>query len=436
MSVSGLRASADFGQLGQDMHEFVSELYPICRSITGAGIRETLHRIQRKVPLRIHEVASGTPVFDWIVPNEWTIREAYVKNEQGERIIDFRRHNLHVWSYSTAVDRTMTLDELKGHLASIPEHPDWIPYRTSYYKENWGFCLSHKQLLALKPGNYTVCIDTTLQPGSLSYGEYVIPGRTDETVFLSTHCCHPSLCNDNLSGIATATYLAKLLSDAQPRYTYKFVFIPGTIGAITWLAQNEHTVRHIKHGFVVAGGGDGGSFHYKQSRRGNAEVDQIVEQVLRDSGHPHKVVPFSPYGYDERQYCSPGFNLPVGALSRTPHGQFAEYHTSADNLDFVTAEHMAQTLAVYVSVISALEVNHRYQNVNPKCEVQLGKRGLYRQTGGHTDQPLRESAILWLLNMSDSEHTMLDIAKQSGLPYDVLISAANELLAQNLIQVR
>ena len=435
MSISGLRASADFGQLGQDMHEFVSELYPICRSITGAGIRETLHRIQRKVPLRIHEVASGTPVFDWIVPNEWTIREAYVKNEQGERIIDFRRHNLHVWSYSTAVDRTMTLDELKSHLASIPEHPDWIPYRTSYYKENWGFCLSHKQLLALKPGNYTVCIDTTLQPGSLSYGEYVIPGRTDETVFLSTHCCHPSLCNDNLSGIATATYLAKLLSDAQPRYTYKFVFIPGTIGAITWLAQNEHTVRHIKHGFVVAGGGDGGSFHYKQSRRGNAEVDQIVEQVLRDSGHPHKVVPFSPYGYDERQYCSPGFNLPVGALSRTPHGQFAEYHTSADNLDFVTAEHMAQTLAVYVSVISALEANHRYQNVNPKCEVQLGKRGLYRQTGGHTDQPLRESAILWLLNMSDSEHTMLDIVKQSGLPYDVLISAANELLAQNLIQV-
>ena len=436
MSVSGLRASADFGQLGQDMHEFVSELYPICRSITGAGIRETLHRIQRKVPLRIHEVASGTPVFDWIVPNEWTIREAYVKNEQGERIIDFRRHNLHVWSYSTAVDRTMTLDELKSHLASIPEHPDWIPYRTSYYKENWGFCLSHKQLLALKPGNYSVCIDTTLQPGSLSYGEYVIPGRTDETVFLSTHCCHPSLCNDNLSGIATATYLAKLLSDAQPRYTYKFVFIPGTIGAITWLAQNEHTVRHIKHGFVVAGGGDGGSFHYKQSRRGNAEVDQIVEQVLRDSGHPHKVVPFSPYGYDERQYCSPGFNLPVGALSRTPHGQFAQYHTSADNLDFVTAEHMAQTLAVYVNVITALEANHRYQNVNPKCEVQLGKRGLYRQTGGHTDQPLRESAILWLLNMSDSEHTMLDIVKQSGLPYDVLISAANELLAQNLIQVR
>ena len=436
MSVSGLRASADFGQLGQDMHEFVSELYPICRSITGAGIRETLHRIQRKVPLRIHEVASGTPVFDWIVPNEWTIREAYVKNEQGERIIDFRRHNLHVWSYSTAVDRTMTLDELKSHLASIPEHPDWIPYRTSYYKENWGFCLSHKQLLALKPGNYSVCIDTTLQPGSLSYGEYVIPGRTDETVFLSTHCCHPSLCNDNLSGIATATYLAKLLSDAQPRYTYKFVFIPGTIGAITWLAQNEHTVRHIKHGFVVAGGGDGGSFHYKQSRRGNAEVDQIVEQVLRDSGHPHKVVPFSPYGYDERQYCSPGFNLPVGALSRTPHGQFAQYHTSADNLDFVTAEHMAQTLAVYVNVITALEANHRYQNVNPKCEVQLGKRGLYRQTGGHTDQPLRESAILWLLNMSDSEHTMLDIVKKSGLPYDVLISAANELLAQNLIQVR
>lgn len=437
--ILALRQTLDFDALGQEMHSLVRDLYPLCRSITGEGLRETLRRTARAIGgppgrFEIHEVASGTPVFDWTVPNEWTIRQAYINGPGGQRIVDFRNHNLHVWGYSQPVRATMTLAELKPHLASSAAHPDWIPYRTTYYQPNWGFALPHRQLEALPEGDYEVVIDATLAPGSLSYGELLIPGATRETIFVSTHCCHPSLCNDNLCGIATATMLARLLQGTAMRHSLRFVFAPGTIGAITWLARNPEAVRDIRHGFVVAGGGDGGAFHYKQSRRGDAEVDQIVEHVLRTSGAPFEVTPFIPYGYDERQYCSPGFDLPVGALTRTPHGRFPEYHMSADNPDFVRPEHMAATLQMYLAVFSALETNATYRNLNPMCEPQLGRRGLYRQTGGHVDQPQREAAMLWLLNLSDGQHSLLDVARRAGLPFDAVVLAARDLQAHQLLE--
>jgi aminopeptidase-like protein len=434
MNIFELRPTLNFEQLGQAMYELVTDLYPICRSITGEGTRETLRRIQKHVPLTMHEVPTGTQVFDWVIPKEWNIRDAYIANSRGERVVDFRECNLHVWNYSVPVKKTMSLSDLKPHLATLPEHPDWIPYRTSYYKEAWGFCLSQRKLESLSEDMYEVCIDSSLEPGALTYGEYEIHGQTKETVFLSAHCCHPSLCNDNLCGIATATFLAQLLAPLSLRYSYRFVFAPGTIGAITWLAKNESHVASIRHGFVVAGGGDSGPFFYKRSRREAAEIDRAVEHVLKHSGAPYEIIPFVPYGYDERQYCSPGFNLPVGALSRTPHGQFPEYHTSADNLEFVKARHLSETLRTYLSVISVLEGNQRYKNLNPKCEAQLGKRGLYRTMGGLIDQPLRELAMLWVLNLSDGDHRLLDIADRAGLQFDLVREAADALRTCGLLE--
>lgn len=434
MNIFELRPTLNFEQLGQAMHELVTDLYPICRSITGEGTRETLRRIQKHVPLTMHEVPTGTQVFDWVIPKEWNIRDAYIADSRGDRVVDFRESNLHAWSYSVPVKKTMSLSELKPHLATLPQHPDWIPYRTSYYKEAWGFCLSQRKLESLSEGTYEVCIDSSLEPGALTYGEYEIHGQTDETVFFSAHCCHPSLCNDNLCGMATATFLAQLLAPLSLRYSYCFVFAPGTIGAITWLAKNESRVATIRHGFVVAGGGDSGPFFYKRSRRGTAEVDRAVEHVLKHSGAPYEIIPFVPYGYDERQYCSPGFNLPVGALSRTPHGQFPEYHTSADNLEFVKAQHLSETLRTYLSVIGVLEGNQRYKNLNPRCEAQLGKRGLYRTTGGQIDQPLRELAMLWVLNLSDGDHGLLDISDRAGIQFDLVDEATNALMACGLLE--
>lgn len=433
MNLTELRPTLDFDRLGRDMFGLLADLYPICRSITGHGLRETLRRIQTHIPLIAHEVPTGTPVFDWVIPKEWNIRDAFIANSQGERVVDFRQNNLHVWSYSVPVSATMSLAELKPHLATLPQYPDWIPYRTSYYKEAWGFCLSQRTLDSLAEGPYEVCIDSSLEPGALTYGEYEICGKSRETVLLSAHCCHPSLCNDNLCGIVTAVWLAKLLAPLSLRYSYRFVFAPGTIGAITWLARNESSAGSVRHGFVIAGGGDGGQFFYKRTRRETAEVDLAVEHVLKHWGAPYEVVPFVPYGYDERQYCSPGFNLPVGALSRTPHGRFPEYHTSADNLGFVKAEHLAETLRLYLTIISVLEGNVRYRNLNPKCEVQLGKRGLYRSTGGHTDQPLSEAALLWVLNLSDGDHSLLDIAIRSGIAFDAIYQATCALERQGLV---
>ena len=324
----------------------------------------------------------------------------------------------------------MPLSELKAHLFTLPDHPDWIPYRTSYYSDNWGFCLSHKQLLELKDGQYDVVIDAALEDGHLTYGEYYLPGDTADEVLISCHVCHPSLCNDNLSGIAVATFLAKTLGSSPRRYSYRFLFVPGTIGPITWLALHTEQASRIKHGLVVTGVGDSGPFTYKKSRQGNALIDQVMSHTLRHSGKPYNIIDFFPYGYDERQYCSPGFDLPVGCFMRTPHGQYPEYHTSADNLEFVQPESLGESFAQCLAALMLLEDNRTFINQNPHCEPQLGKRGLYKPIGGDADKARKEMALLWVLNLSDGRHSLLDIAERSGLEFQT-IRASAELLSHS-----
>ena len=316
-SLGPVRAALDTAEVGRALYACVEELYPLCRSLTGDGVRETLRRLQRRVPLTLHEVPTGTPVFDWTIPREWNIRDAYVKNARGERVIDFRESNLHVVSYSMPVQRRMSLAELRPHLHTLADRPDWVPYRASFYSDTWGFCLSQRRLDALADGEYEVCIDSSLEPGSLTYGEYLVPGESTDEVLISVHVCHPSLANDNLSGIAVAAGLAEALTPLALRYSYRFLFIPGTIGAIAWLARNCDQAARIRYGLVLTGIGDSAGFHYKKSRRGDAEIDRAVAHVLRHCGEPFEILDFSPYGYDERQYCSPGFNLPVDTLDGT-----------------------------------------------------------------------------------------------------------------------
>ncbi len=419
----------DLAETGRELFRFAAELFPICRSITGNGLRETLKMVRNRIPLEMHEVKTGTRVFDWEIPKEWNIRDAYVKDASGRRVVDFRQHNLHVLNYSLPVRATMPLSELKEHLYTLPEHPDWIPYRTSYYKENWGFCLTHNQLLSLNEGEYEVCIDTTLEDGYLTYGECYLPGQSSEEVLISVHACHPSMANDNLSGLTVAAALAELLNGHALRCSYRFLFLPGTIGAITWLAQNKDAATRVRHGLVLTCIGDAGGFHYKKSRRGDAEIDRATTHVLRHCGELSAILDFSPYGYDERQYCSPGFNLPVGCLMRSVWGTFPEYHTSADNLDFIHAESLARSLRLCASICDVLEGNRVYLNQNPCCEPQLGKRNLYKSTGGESIGK-EINARLWVLNLSDGEHALLDIAERSGLPFGAIYDAA-ELLREN-----
>jgi aminopeptidase-like protein len=426
--------SRDLVKEGQELYEIVSALYPICRSITGDGVRKSLRLLQGTVPLELHEVPSGNQVFDWIVPMEWNIRDAYIKNPTGQRVVDFRRSNLHVLNYSVPIHQTMSFAELRPHLFTLPETPDWIPYRTSYYRETWGFCLSHRQLEAMTDEEYEVCIDSTLESGHLTYGEYRIQGATDDEVLISSHSCHPSLCNDNLSGMATAAGLARLLSAASLHYSYRFLWVPGTIGSITWLARNEAVLPRIKHGLVLSCLGDDGPFNYKRSRRGHADVDRAVEHVLRHSEHDFEVVDFTPYGYDERQYCSPGINLPVGCFMRTPNGRYPQYHTSADDLNLITPAALGESLQQLLRVIQIFEKNGYYMNLNPKCEPQLGRRGLYRQMGGVKDASAREMAMLWVLNLSDGRHDLLDIATRSGIPFEQISLAVDALDSCGLLE--
>jgi aminopeptidase-like protein len=424
----------DLTEIGRALHRFASDLYPICRSITGDGVRQTLAAVQKRIALQISEVPTGTVVFDWTVPKEWNIRDAYIKDARGERIVDFQQNNLHVLNYSVPVRTKMPLSELRSHLFTIPKQPDWIPYRTSYYHENWGFCLSHTQLEALEDGEYEVCIDSTLADGHLTYGECCLPGQLSDEVLISCHICHPSLANDNLSGLSVATALAELLSGQDLHYSYRFLFIPGTIGAITWLARNRENVARIRHGLVLTGIGDESGFHYKKSRRGNAEIDHSVVHVLQHEVESHEILEFSPYGYDERQYCSPGFDLPVGCLMRNVWGTFPQYHTSADNLEFITPQQLAESLRVCTAVVDILENNRRYRNLSPYCEPQLGKRNLYRSTGGEAIG-VEINARLWVLNLSDGEHSLLDIAERSGLPFPAISDAAEVLRDSGLLSV-
>jgi aminopeptidase-like protein len=421
--------------IGQRLYALAAELYPMPRSLTGDGFRRSLKVLQRHVPIELIEIPSGTQVFDWTVPDEWNLRAAWIKDPRGQTIVDVADHALHVLGYSEPIHRRMPLSELRPHLFSLPNHPDWIPYRTSYYQRNWGFCLTDRQLRSLSDGMYEVCIDATLAPGHLTLGELLIPGGSSEEFLISTHCCHPQLANDNCSGMSLATHLAMLLRQRPKlRYSYRFLFIPGTIGSIAWLAKNEANVSRIKHGLVVTCVGDGGDFNYKRSRRGDAPIDRAAAHVLRHCGRGHRINDFSPYGYDERQYCSPGFDLPVGALMRTPNGQYPEYHTSADNLDLISPAALADSLRVYLDVIDVIENDRCWINLQPKCEPQLGKRGLYRATGGE-DLATSQLAMLWVLNQSDGRHSLLDIAERSGLKFSTIRAAAEALAQGGLLRI-
>lgn len=428
-------ASEDRASVGERMYALVTELFPICRSITGDGLRTTLRRLQESVSLDLVEVPSGTAAFDWTVPREWNIRDAWVANSRGERVVDFRNSSLHVVNYSVPVRARMILAELRPYLHTLPDQPDWIPYRTSYYRESWGFCLTQRALDALPDDEYEVCIDSSLEPGHLTYGEYVVPGRSDNEILISCHCCHPSLANDNLSGMAVATELARRLSArvGETHYTYRFLFIPGTIGSITWLSQNRSTAGRIKHGLVLSCLGDSGPLTYKRSRGGATLIDRAAEHVLRRSAGSERVRDFVPYGYDERQYCSPGFDLAVGCLTRTPNGEYPEYHTSADDLSLVSAESLIASLEACERILEILEHEARYVNLEPYCEPQLGKRGLYRPTGG-AGLPDYEMALLWVLNQSDGEHSLLDIADRAGIEFRTMLRAARDLEAHELVR--
>ncbi|MFG6198065.1 DUF4910 domain-containing protein [Nonomuraea sp. JJY05] len=415
---------------GAEMHDLVRRLYPLCRSITGAGLRQTLEIIGESIPLEITQVPTGTRVLDWTIPREWNIRDAYIKDAAGNKVVDFQDSNLHVVGYSVPVEVTMSLEELRGHLHTLPEQPDLIPYRTSYYAETWGFCLSQNTLDGMAGGPYEVRIDSTLADGHLTYGEHVIRGSSSQEVLISCHVCHPSLANDNLAGVAVAVALAQRLSD--PWYTYRFVFAPGTIGAIAWLALNRERTDRIRHGVTMACAGDSGTITYKRSRRGDAEIDQVFAHVLKD--RPHTVLDFSPYGYDERQYCSPGFNLAVGSLTRTPYGGYPEYHTSADNPDFVRPEAMEDTLETLWTAVRVLEGNRRYQNLSPYGEPQLGTRGLYGSLGGRSDTKQAQMAMLWVLSLSDGLNSLLDIAERSNLPFQAVADAAHALQNAGLVK--
>lgn len=419
---------------GIAMYDMARHLFPICRSITGNGVRETLSIINNSIPLQIHEIPSGTQVFDWTIPKEWNIRDAYIKDPEGRKIVDFRRNNLHVVNYSMPLHATMSLHELRKHLHTLPDRPDWIPYRTSYYNESWGFCLSEKLLNTLQDGDYEVFIDSSLDIGHLTYAEFVIKGETSDEVLLTTHICHPSLANDNLSGIVVLTHLASILGLKNRRYTYRLLWIPGTIGSIAWLALNQEGYSRIKHGLVMTCLGDNGGPTFKRSRRENSKINRVMEHVLCMNYSDAVIEEFYPYGYDERQFCSPGIDLPVGLIQRSKHGQYPEYHTSADNLNFIAPEHLAESLRLIVLALDILENDAVYFNKLPYCEPQLGKRNLYDTIGGDKDRAARQLALLWVLNMSDGEHSLLDIAIRSKIPFNEIFSVAIKLEQSGLLQ--
>jgi aminopeptidase-like protein len=420
-------------EIGEGIFALAAEIFPICRSITGDGVRETLSHLGRHIDLEVHEIPTGTQVLDWTVPREWNVRDAFIKDEQGRRVVDFRESNLHVLNYSAPIHAKMPLSRLREHLFTIPDQPDAIPYRTSYYAENWGFCLSHRKLLELPEGIYEVKIDASLTDGHLTYGEFLCPGESEEEILLSAHICHPSLANDNCSGLALLTLLAERLAVRKTRYSYRFLFAPGTIGAITWLACNDDKVKRIRHGLIVSGVGDSGGPTYKKSRRGTAPIDRAMTHVLqREAGAP-KVIDFFPYGYDERQYCSPGYNLGVGLFQRSQFGQFPEYHNSGDNLAFIKPDCLASSYRMIVEALDILELDHRPRSANPKGEPQLGRRGLYSTIGGESHSPEHRMALLWIMNLADGRHSLLDIAERAAIPFQVIANAAGQLYDHGLL---
>lgn len=413
------------------MHVAMERMYPICRSLTGDGVRATLDILGEFLDLERHSVQSGNQAYDWTVNDEWNVRDAYIADVGGRRLVDFQEHNLHLVGYSIPVRATMTLDELRPHLHTLPDHPDWIPYRTSYYDRTWGFCLSERQLRSLGDGPYDVVVDATLEPGELTYAELVIPGETIEEVMLTAHLCHPSIANDNLSGLVIATEVARTLQSLPShRFTYRFLFAPGTIGSITWLSRNLEQLAHIKHGLVLTGLGGPGPLVYKRTRHGSRDVDRAVSHVVARRGG--EVRSYSPYGYDERQFNAIGFDLPFGRLSRTPHGEYPEYHTSADDLSYVKPAELVNSYTAIIDVIDVLEGDGRYRNLKPHGEPQLGKRGIYPTMGGKSASNA-VMAMLWTLAYSDGSASLLDIAATADMDFADIRVAASTLSSEGLL---
>jgi len=408
-----------------DMMALAARLFPICRSITGEGVRRTLAELGRILPLTVHEVPSGEAVLDWHVPDEWAIRGATIRRLSGETLVDFADSNLHVMSYSTPVHAVIDREDLARHVHTMPDRPDAIPYRTGYFADTWGFCLRDDQWRQMTDAQYRVDIDSAIFPGHLTYGELFIPGTGPDEILISAHLCHPSLANDNLSGLCVAAALAaRELRRKDARLGVRFLFLPATIGPIAWLARNEARVGAIRHGLVLTCIGDSAPFHYKQSRSG-ARIDVAMAHVLHQSGMPFEILPFSPNGYDERQYCSPGFDLPVGCLMRGVHGAFPEYHTSHDNLDFISAEALEQSCGLLFDLVDVLQDDRRYTRSDGRGEPQLGRRGLYRAIAGQQDGATADqNDLLWFLNFADGNNTLLDIAIRADVPFSRILAAS------------
>ena len=416
---------------------YFDRLWPILRSITGDGVRETHDILSELIPLERIEVPSGTCVFDWQVPKEWVVREAYLIAPDGQRILDVHDNNLHLLNYSVPFRGTVHRNELDSHLFSLPDQPDAIPYVTSYYSPRWGFCLSQRQRDALPDGIYRVVIDTDHIDGTMTLGEAVLRGRQDREVLISTNTCHPSLANNELSGPLVSAFLYRRLAALEERQlTYRFVFLPETIGSLAYLwLRGDHLRKHMVAGYTVTCVGDAGRFTYKRSRIGNGLPDRAAEHVLsRKFGSEFTIMDFFPdEGSDERQYCSPGFNLPVGSLMRTMYGKYAEYHTSLDNRDFVSFESMVESVEAYYQIIRVLDMNATYKNIMPYGEPQLGKRGLY-PTLGTKGTAAETSAIMWLLSSSGGDTDLLAIADKSGHQMDLLSSVAQKCLNAGLLE--
>jgi aminopeptidase-like protein len=417
------------------MENFFDRLWPLNRSITGPGVRASLDVLSELMPMERLCFDSGEEVFDWTVPKEWEARDAYIIGPNGQRFADFKKNNLHLVGYSIPVDQTCCLDELKLHLHTLPDQPNAIPYVTSYYDEDWGFCLAYSEYRALQEGEYRVVIDSELREGRLELGEAVLPGETDDEVLFSTYLCHPSMANNELSGPLTVAFLYRVLSQRpHRRFTYRFVIGQETIGTICFLScRGKHLLRHLKAGYVLSCIGDPGNFTFISSRRDNSLADRAARLVLRDHG-PYECRPFDAgSGSEERQYCSPGFNLPVALMMRTPAGEYPEYHTSLDNKDFISFAALEESVHVCSKIVDALEANVVWRNMQPYCEPQLGRRGLYpRRSADQTPQGLFRS-IKWLLNLADGEHDLLAVAERSGKPVQDLIKAAECLSEAGLL---
>jgi aminopeptidase-like protein len=428
----------DAPRLGARMHALAAELFPIPRSLAGPGFRATLDVRERTCgPLERHRFATGERVFDWEIPRVWTIREAWIKGPDGRTVVSLEDSNLHVVSHSAPVHAHVSLDELDQHLHSLPDQPDAIPYRTSYYRESWGFCLGDRVRRSLAPGRYEVLIDADLEPGHLELGELSIEGSSGEEVLFSTYCCHPSMANNELSGPVLCAHLAALLRERRerPRHTYRFVFAPETIGAIAYLSRvGEHLRGSLAAGYVVTCVGDPGPFTYKRSRRGSSLADRAAEHVLAHSGAPYDILDFFPSGSDERQYCSPGFDLPVGSLMRSMYGTYPEYHTSLDDLSLVTPEALGASLAMYLRIVEALEANETLESTMPHCEPQLSSRGLYPTTGGGLATRQRVHDTNWLLNLCDGSADLLAVADRAGRPLWELRPLADSLRDHGLLR--